>query len=234
MEMASTFSENIPTTFWKTDTRDEIHFFLNEAIKLHSGVSTWIMTNEKKIILGGSIKEMLVETGSIVINSVDDENFSIFKGTSAIFVYIPGKQRNILFKTFIKYVDDKKLQVIIPGSIFIHELRKEKRIYIPPEKNIEVYIGHSRNTEMVVRKTRLIDLSSKGIGLFLEFVGDPKIVRGDKMAITAIPVPSLKVPVNMEVCYINNYLLKVDSRTTLRGFRIGCKFLDQRIDLKKL
>lgn len=236
MDTTSAFSinQNIPTTFWKSVSPDEIHFFLNNSIKLNPGVSTWIMTGEKKIIMGGTIKELLIESGTITITSVDGEDFSSFKGTSVIFVYIPGKQRNILFKTFIKHSENNKIQVFIPSTIFIHELRKEKRIYIAPEKNIEVYISSNKNSETNVRKTRMLDLSSKGVALFFEMVGDPKMASGDQIVITQIPIPSLKVPVKIEVCYINICLHKIDSRTTLRGFRIGCKFLDQKIDLKKL
>lgn len=236
MESLANFNlqEKIPTTFWKSSSHDEIRFFLNEAIKLKSEVSVWIMVGEKKIIVPGIAHELHAEIGTITFNSIEQSHFDILTGSSMVFVYIPGKQKNILFKSILKLNENKKIHVLIPTTLFIHELRKEKRIYIPPEKNIEVVIGNSRGSEIALRKTRLMDISSKGIGLFFELVGDPKMARGDHIFITQIPISSLTLPVNIEICYVNNYLYKIDSRTTLRGFKIGCKFIGQKIDLKKI
>lgn len=236
MESLANFNlqEKIPTTFWKSSSHDEIRFFLNEAVKAKSEVSVWIMVGNNKIIVPGIAYELRPDIGTITFSSAPQSDFSALTGSSVVFVYIPGKQKNILFKSIIKLNENKKIQIFTPTTLFIHELRKEKRIYIPPEKNIEVVIGNSRSSEIVLRKTRLMDISSRGIGLFFELVGDPKMARGDHIFITQIPISALTLPVNIEICYVNNYLYKIDSRTTLRGFKIGCKFLDQKIDLKKI
>src|SRR3990167_11169038 len=61
--------KTIPTSFWQSHSVEEINFFLNDSIKLNNGITIWIMKDGKKIIRGGLINEVSVESGSLIITN---------------------------------------------------------------------------------------------------------------------------------------------------------------------
>lgn len=226
-------SEELPSSFWKCESLEEIKNFLTDSFSNELFITCWILKDGKKHIKGGVIDHFDLENGLITFSPDPGQTFEAFKGHTSIYLYVPGKKRNILFKTFIKNSNLSTINVMIPSSLYVHDLRTEKRIYVSRGKNIEVLIGYAKNEEMVHRSCRMLDLSSNSIGLFLELSGIPSFSSGDIITIKEIPIENLKVPFKVEVRYIHQEKLHLDSRTTLKGYRIGCKFVGQKLNIKK-
>lgn len=219
----------IPTSFFKTTATEEIHYFLKGIEKLKPEISVWVTKNNQKIIKPARFNQVTVDTHEILIDAVD--NFSDYKGSGVLFLYIPQETRNILFTSVIKFIDGKQMILSFPQVIFVHELREEKRLSFPVEVEVSVEFSFLKNGVSHTRKGKVLDISEHGLGIFLEITGETHLHSGDKIAINSLPLQNITYPFEAEIRYLRLHTLKV-GRIESKGYRIGCQIKSVKLPIK--
>lgn len=231
LEYFSKLSE-LPSEFFKSEVENDIFYYLKEHADHDSLVSLWIVGKDhKKIIRAARLSEFNYDLKKLVFHSDEDNDLSCFRDSYHVYVYIGGTDRNIIFKVEHELTSTSRVVTNVPTAIFIHELRKEKRLRLPFEDNylIEFYMKNKDQTF----KGACLDVSEKGVGFYFECKDLNIIKNRDLLFINHLPLNGIKYPIEAEVKYVRFARYFSKGKMHL-GLRVGCRLKNYSIpNLKK-
>ncbi|MFZ4713553.1 MAG: hypothetical protein ACOYL6_07575 [Bacteriovoracaceae bacterium] len=208
-----------------SENPNEILGVFQETQKKKHYILLWQKVDGKRLMIEAIVKKIQKDQGAVILEPKDPS----IKLKDKEPIYGKGEVRNLLFKETLNFSSSQMIIFPIPKDVRLDELRQEQRHDFTNGEKVIFLSEHKMSQKQDLHERVLGDFSKSGLSFTTELIHINNLNVGDKISIAQIGNLSFEPRIEGQITYILPLQQIAIGKKTF--YRVGVKFLDQKLDI---